>query len=89
MFDSIPSDQYLNLIYRIINGTLGMFTSYFAIAYFPLVLVSLVTNITPLLVAVFSYIFYRVGLSKTDTIILIVSFLGVAILITGSTSEEQ
>jgi drug/metabolite transporter (DMT)-like permease len=66
-----------------------MFCSYFAIKYFPLVLVSLVSNITPLLVAVFSYILYRVGLSKMDIANLIISFLGVAILITGGQNQNQ
>ena len=84
MFEAIPASQYKSLVIRILQGTAGMFCSYFAIKYFPLVLVSLVTNITPLLVALFSYILYRVGLSRMDIANLIISFIGVAILITGA-----
>jgi len=83
MIEAVPRDQYKNLIVRIFVGTAGMFCSYFAIKYFTLVLVSLVTNITPLLVALFSYIWYKVGLSRMDIANLILSFLGVAILISG------
>ena len=74
---------------RILQGAARMFCSYFAIKYFPLVLVSLVTNITPLLVAVFSYFLYRVALSKMDIANLIISFFGVAILITGAQEKPQ
>ena len=59
-------------------------TLYTCIKYFPLVLVSLVTNIAPLLIALFSWYFYGVGLSKLDLSVLIVSFAGVLILILGS-----
>jgi drug/metabolite transporter (DMT)-like permease len=85
MIDAVPRDQYKNLIIRIIVGTASMFCSYFAIKYFPLVLVSLVTNITPLLVALVSYFLYKVGLARMDIANLILSFLGVAILISGDT----
>ena len=83
MIDAVPRDQYKNLVIRILVGTGSMFCSYFAIKYFPLVLVSLVTNITPLLVALFSYFLYKVGLTRMDIANLILSFIGVAILISG------
>ena len=83
MFEAVPRDQFKNLLSRILFGTASMFCSYFAIKYFPLVLVSLVTNITPLLVALFSYFLYKVGLARMDIANLILSFLGVAILISG------
>jgi drug/metabolite transporter (DMT)-like permease len=89
MFEAIPASQYKSLVIRILQGTAGMFCSYFAIKYFPLVLVSLVSNITPLLVALFSYILYRVGLSRMDIANLIISFIGVAILITGTKHQSN
>jgi drug/metabolite transporter (DMT)-like permease len=61
-----------------------MFCNYLAIKYFPLVFVSLVTNIAPLLVALFSFILYKIALQKVDILNLIISFLGVTLLITGS-----
>ena len=66
-----------------------MFCNYLAIKYFPLVFVSLVTNIAPLLVALFSYIIYKIALQKIDIINLFVSFAGVALLITGSAAEPE
>lgn len=66
-----------------------MICTYTAIKYFPLVFVSLITNIYPLLVAVFSYLFYRVALSRLDQGVLIFSFIGVALIITGSTNQED
>jgi len=66
-----------------------MFCNYLAIKYFPLVFISLVTNIAPLLVALFSYIIYKIALQKIDIINLFVSFGGVALLITGSADDPS
>ena len=49
--------------------------------------VSLVTNIAPLLVALFSYILYKIALERLDIINLFVSFAGVFLLITGSPDD--
>ena len=54
-----------------------------------MVLVSLIQNIAPLLVAFFSYILYKKGLSNLDIAVLITSFIGVAIMITGQVEEEE
>ncbi len=74
----------MTLLNRCIQGAFSFMTLYTCIKYFPLVLVSLVTNIAPLLIALFSWYFYGVGLSKLDLSVLIVSFAGVLILILGS-----
>lgn len=84
MFESIPREAYGSLLNRVFTGMFNQFCGYFAIKYFPLVFVSLVTNLAPLLVALFSYLLYRVGLAKLDIVILLVSFFGVTLLITGS-----
>jgi drug/metabolite transporter (DMT)-like permease len=89
MYDSIPRDQIKTLTFRIVQGIFNMYCAYIAIKYFPLVFVSLIQNIAPLLVVLFSYILYKQGLSCTDTIILFVSFFGVIILITGSFSDSS
>ena len=63
--------------------------TYTCVKYLPLVFVSLVSNLSPLLTALFSYLFYRIGLTRLDTLVLIVSFGGVALLVTGSLSQEE
>jgi drug/metabolite transporter (DMT)-like permease len=60
-----------------------------ALKYFPLVYVSLIYNLAPLLVVLFSYILYKEGLSRLDIAILFASFFGVILLITGSFSESD
>ena len=66
-----------------------MFCNYFAIQYFPMVFVSLVSNIAPLLVALFSYIIYKIALHKLDILNLILSFIGVALLILGTPEKAK
>lgn len=58
-----------------------MFT---AIKYFPLVYVSLVVTLGPLLTAVLSYFMLKVTLTKLDLVVLLISFVGVIVMITGT-----
>lgn len=66
-----------------------MMCIYTCIKYFPVVLVSLMSNISPLLIALMSYVLYRVALTCSELMILLVSFVGVIILVTGSIKNEH
>ena len=89
MWTSIPRKYVKDLVSRVIQGLVLMVAAYTAIKYFPLVFVSLVTNLAPLLTAVLSYFIFRVSLSKLDTIVLLISFIGVTVLITGGNSPQE
>ena len=54
-----------------------------------MVFVSLVQNLAPLLVALTSYVLYKQALTRLDTSVLLVSFLGVIMLITGGAKKEN
>ncbi len=84
LFHDIPKEHIPPLVMRVVQGIFNMFCTYYVIKYFPLVYVSLVTNIAPLLIALFGFLLYREKLTVMDTCILIVSFFGVSVLITGS-----
>lgn len=88
MIDSLPLKQLPSLTTRIVQGMFNMYCAYLSLKYFPLVFVTLVANLAPLLVALFAYLLYRETLSAFDIGNLLISFLGVAILITGSFSQE-
>lgn len=87
MWESIPRKYVKNLISRVIQGLILMVCIFSSIKYFPLVFVSLISNLTPLLTALLSFILLKKGLSVLDTTILIVSFIGVTVLITGTPSK--
>lgn len=80
---TIPRELRMTLTLRVVQGLFNMFCTYYVIKYFPLVYISLVANTAPLLIAFFAFLFYQEKLTKLDVAILIVSFLGVAVLITG------
>ena len=63
-----------------------MLAIYRSIKYFPLIFVSLISNLTPLLTAILSFFILKEKLAKLDIIILFVSFIGVTLLITGHNS---
>jgi drug/metabolite transporter (DMT)-like permease len=63
-----------------------MMCIYYCIKFFPVVFVVLVQNISPLLLAVLSYWLYKVALSRLEAAVLVVSFIGVLILLSGSMS---
>ena len=70
-------------------GIFLMICTFISIKCFPLVFVSLFASIYPLLVALLSYILYKVALSKIDVGVLIVSFVGVIFLIIGSIDDGK
>ena len=88
LWKSIPAKYWKDLVSRVMQGLVLMVAIYTSIKNFPLVYVSLVSNMTPLLTAVASYFLFKKGLGKLDTAILVVSFIGVTLLITGSPKKE-
>jgi len=80
----VPRDMASSLAARVCLGMFNMFCTYHVIKYFPLVYISIVANIAPLLIALFSYLIYRERLTSLDMIVLLLSFIGVSVLITGS-----
>jgi drug/metabolite transporter (DMT)-like permease len=60
---------------------------YTALQYLPLVYVAAVSNIGPLMIALFSYFIFQKGLSPLDITVLVISFVGVTFLITGSVNN--
>lgn len=88
LWKSIPTRYWKDLVSRVMQGLVLMVAIYTSIKNFPLVYVSLVSNMTPLLTAVASYFLFKKGLSKLDTALLVISFIGVTLLITGSPKKE-
>jgi len=74
---------------RVSIGLVMLVCIYTSVKYLPLVYVSLSSNLGPLMTALFSYFLIRVPVSKLDVIILIISFIGVAILITGTVQDPS
>jgi len=88
MYDKIPRQQYFVLFLRVSIGLFNMFCQYYSIKNFPLVFVSLVQNLAPLLVALASFVLYKLPLTRLDTSVLLVSFFGVILLVTGGARSE-
>lgn len=62
---------------------------YTSVKYLPLVYVALISNIGPLFIAIFSWILFKKGLNRNETITLLVSFIGVVILVTGNSYSKD
>ena len=88
MYDSIDRKYFGHLALRVFQGIFHMLCIFTSVKYLPLVYTSLAANLGPLLTAVFSYVILKKGLSRVDTMVLVISFLGVVIMIFGSFSEE-
>ena len=84
MYTDIPKRQITNLISRVCLHIFYVASLYTSIKYFPLVFVALISSLGPLLTAVFSYFMLKYGLTKVDTFILLISFIGILVLISGS-----
>lgn len=89
MITSVPRDSYWNLVLRCAQGLIAFSCVYYAVKYLPLVFVALVMNLSPIFIAILSYIILHEKLNKLDIIILAISFAGVILLITGSINEDD
>jgi drug/metabolite transporter (DMT)-like permease len=83
MVTSIEGHQFKHVICKSLLGVIYISCLYTAIKYLPLVVASLIQNLSPLFTAIFSCIFLKKGLTKLKTAVLIVSFIGVVVMLTG------
>jgi drug/metabolite transporter (DMT)-like permease len=89
LYTSIERKLLSQLTLRVTIALTMLVCIYTSVKYLPLVYVSLSSNLGPLVTALFSYFLIRVRVAKIDIIILIVSFIGVAILITGTVQDPS
>ena len=87
IYHSVKRDQFGILSIRVLLGLLMLICIYTSVKHLPLVYVSLVSNLGPLLTPAFSFLCLSVSISRFDTGTLLVSFMGVCFLITGSLSS--
>jgi drug/metabolite transporter (DMT)-like permease len=89
LYTSIERKLLSQLTLRVTIALTMLVCIFTSVKYLPLVYVSLSSNLGPLVTALFSYFWIRVPVAKIDIIILIVSFIGVAILITGTVQDPS
>ena len=77
------------IVLRVVQGLVFIMCMYTSIKYLPLVVVSLVINLAPLLTALLSFLFLGIALSALDTTVLLLSFVGVVIIVTGTTDSGE
>lgn len=74
---------------RVALGVLLLVCIYTSVKSLPLVLVGVVTNLSPLLTAVLSFLFLKKALTTVDAVALVASFAGVVLLITGGVATSE
>jgi len=79
----IPRKQVPIFAIRVLMSVLTLVAVYICAKAFPVVYVSLFQNVVPLSTAALSYIVLKKGLTRLELAVMIVSFIGVVILITG------
>jgi len=86
---NVPKEYVRTLFVRCCIGCFQFTSVYYCIMYFPVVFMTLIQNLSPLLIAAFSFYLYKVELNKVEIGVLITSFIGFIILVTGSFSDIQ
>jgi drug/metabolite transporter (DMT)-like permease len=89
LYHKIPRKYIPLLIVRVLLGIGYLVSVYTAAKVFPLITVTLVQNMSPLITALMSYFYLKKGLTPMESSVLIISFTGVVVLITGSLEEDQ
>jgi drug/metabolite transporter (DMT)-like permease len=88
LYTIIEKKDFKNIMLRVSTSLLMLVCVYTSVKYLPLVYVSISSNFGPLLTAVFSYFMLKKGLSGVDSMVLLVSFGGVILMITGSLEQD-
>ena len=89
MYDTIPRKTFPILIFHVIQSIVFLVSLYTTLKKLPLVYSSLMSNLSPLLTALVSYIYLSVNLSKMEIAVLIVSFYQVMMLVGVSSSASD
>ncbi|CDW80631.1 drug metabolite transporter permease [Stylonychia lemnae] len=89
MIDSVKPHLRGVLLYRTLQGNFTLLLLYHAVKYLPLVQVALIINLMPLFTAIMGYYYLNERLKILEIIVLIVSFIGVAVLIVGGPNEKE
>lgn len=86
---NIPRKQVPILVIRVLMSTLTLVAVYICAKAFPVVYVGLFQNIVPLSTAALSYLVLKKGLTRLELAVMVVSFIGVILLITGEVKEAE
>ncbi len=70
-------------------GVLLLASIYTSVKSLPLVLVGVVTNLSPVLTAVLSFFILKKALTSVDAVALVASFIGIVLLITGGETQPE
>ena len=89
LYDSIDKKLKWQLALRVAMSVLLLVSIYTAVKPLPLVLVGVVTNLSPLLTAVLSFFILKKALTTVDAVALVASFTGVLLLITGGEAQPE
>ena len=87
LYDNIDKKLKWQLALRVTLGVLLLVSIYTSVKSLPLVLVGVVTNLSPLLTAVLSFFILKKALTSVDAVALVASFTGVVLLITGGETQ--
>jgi drug/metabolite transporter (DMT)-like permease len=88
LYDNFDKKLKWQLALRVTLGVLLLVSIYTSVKSLPLVLVGVVTNLSPLLTAVLSYFILKKALTTVDAIALVAAFAGVVLLITGGETHS-
>jgi drug/metabolite transporter (DMT)-like permease len=88
LYDNFDKKLKWQLALRVTLGVLLLVSIYTSVKSLPLVLVGVVTNLSPLLTAVLSYFILKKALTTVDAIALVAAFAGVVLLITAGETHS-
>ena len=83
LITDIERDQWKYIFYKTCQGISSYFLLYYGIQNLPLVIVSLINNTVPIIIAILSFLILSEGLRVREVFALLLSFGGIIIYILG------
>jgi drug/metabolite transporter (DMT)-like permease len=89
LIDDIDEDQRPYVMMKVAQATISYFLMYYSIRNLPLVEVSLVNNMVPILIAILSFLILSERLKLREVAALLISFAGITILVLEHGNKEK
>ena len=88
-WDTVTKDQVCSLGFKTFTGTTTNMINYSVSKYIPLTIISIVSNLAPIIVIVLAFLILKEVIRKFDLIMMLLTLVGIFGVILGGDSENE
>ena len=87
-WDCVTRDQSCSLVFKTFTGTTTNIINYSVTKYIPLTIISIVANLSPIIVIVFAFLILKETIRRFDLLMMLLTLVGIFAVILGGDNEN-